>query len=338
MQQEFEYVDLQKIISGQFVPHSQFIKVRSSSLSENGLLGYVFSRSNLKFSDLDPKSQTSLVGCIGNTDRLIVLAKELDFIFTKHGISHARIKGACLVEEIFKSSVERSFTDVDYLIEPSHFSKAKALLEEKGFVAKNQILWTGNRHRVNFEGEPSPDWQASVDVHTHLFWERMGRQGFFKSPLNSTEASLFANSELSIQEHFLYLIYNYSYQDNFVGLYKLLDIYLFWQKHGENMDFCEIEKRAVKLGMKRCLHIVWTLISDIGALPIPYKPEVDPISKFILHRLQNSNFLSNPQKNKKDYLIIKMILKDHWTDNLIYNWEWLKAYGWLGVRERVFGA
>jgi hypothetical protein len=101
------------------------------------------------------------------TGRLLSLNKA----FTENGIELAILKGVVLSQIAYGELSLRRAGDIDVLIRPRDFSKAKSLLEELGYVMVPPLTPTQLRSHLDFHCEIQfmrDDWFTIVDLHWKL--------------------------------------------------------------------------------------------------------------------------------------------------------------------------
>lgn len=239
---------------------------------------------------------------------LLEEAEKIEALAKIHQIPLCRIKGARLIGESVLSSDSRSLSDIDYLIPSDQLDFFDNLLVRLGYVRQIQSKWFANRHRCAYFRALHPGLVLSIDLHTKLFW-------------NSDDL---ARLPLSNSEHVLYMIFNWGYQDGFIGSYKFDDLELIFK------EFNEVDQLLVLAKAHNLLSVTTATLMHFSR--ILNRPELSVRlsswrARRILRVLSDSDFLANPKRYKLKYFLTKIWVRESLWEFTRYLAAWVWTYG-----------
>jgi hypothetical protein len=128
-----------------------------------------------------------LTAVIASASKLLALDRalaEVTTAFRQRGVESLLLKGPAFAQWLYATPRERSYDDIDLLVEPDHFAAAESALAELGFV--DQEIRAGPHARTHHAIWQRPNGrQVTVELHhclagmaaaPRLVWERMSAE------------------------------------------------------------------------------------------------------------------------------------------------------------------
>ena len=282
---------------------------RESVLLQNGLLGYAYESPELRDSvDLSVSKAQFMQQWQQNQGYLSFLSQ--------HGKSLSKIdstitllKGCALLSDIYQSSPgSRFMSDIDLLVDASKLDELLVFFEGVGLRSSDKPVWFGDRHKIELHGE-FEGLQLTVELHTKLFYHQ---QHF---PIKTQSCFEFFQ-KLTHEYQLVHLIAHYSFQHTMLKLYWFMDIALFIEAHGHDIDWDQVDSIARQWGVYQ------SLCYSLGAINQHWK-KIAPSYMGRFQFLIDEEFLVSNQQRSLKYLFLKNIFKDSLKLNLQYNLGWL---------------
>lgn len=276
-----------------------------------------------------------------NALRNMSLTKELLKLlnlFEKHQIPAITYKGAALTAAIYGNLSLRQFGDLDILVQPQDFSRAKELLISQGYhpdlTFEWEESWINNKNKVN------------VDLHQRIapqyfpllldfddLWQRLELVSIIGTTVNtiSTEDLLII---LALQ------IAKDSWEQE-QKLSQICDIAELIRSH-QQLDWERIIKQAKNLGSERMLLVSLLLAKELLDAKIPTEIERrlqgDRLIKLLSSKLQQWLFYSSDSTIEKmqKLFFFPFGVRERLQDKINYGRR-LSYLSYLGIKNRVQG-
>ena len=255
--------------------------------------------------------------CNLNRELLIAEAKRLEAQFPNQLV---RIKGAALDSLIYSKPGQRVFYDIDLLVEKKTFDSVSQYLVADGFKKHLQSEWSGTLNRTNYTKHYSQNCEINFDLHQRLFW---GVDASVDWEIEYDSQGQFRR--LAHADHFFYLVVNWIYQDTFVGLYKLLDLILFWRTFSDQFSLERLVKLIKIHNLDRTFNLALQLMQKWGKVDTQkLSSQLDHTSNWIVDTL-SEDFLVQPQSQRAKYFLLKHLTKPNIIKALRYDLGWMNA-------------
>jgi len=167
------------------------------------------------------------------------------------------LKGASLLESLYKDLGSRFMSDVDLLVHPDDIQSLETLLKAKDFTLINSTKWKAN----NFKSE----WTKTIDgteicveLHSKLYYHCANNYTDFVT----TKSNIPNLRRLSHIDEFVHLAGHYVHQHTFQKNYWLFDLYLYAKVILVESDEAELLARAKKYKLEKSLFYVFSLFES----------------------------------------------------------------------------
>ena len=196
---------------------------------EESLAGFL--RNNLKLSTF--KTLMQMVG-----------SKEITEAFEREGIRHQILKGA-IIKKDYPSPEIREMSDIDLVVYDGSLDKAAKVMEQLGYTNHGLI----KHHMIFSKGK-----DLHVEVHWCLFDENVDHKQhvYFKDFRAHLVEGKQYTYEFSHEDFYVYMIAHMAkhFFETGCGIRNLMDIYIYWNKYGDQMDQTYLEGELTKCGIK----------------------------------------------------------------------------------------
>lgn len=306
---------LNKLFSGQTPTNSEW-QAASSQLLSHHLAGYLY----VNHQPLLPSDMSSLFERIYEQQALQnhLLLEELERIEKKiftSGLPHlTRLKGTALIGSIYQDPGERHLSDADVYINHKHRPEFEKFLIAEGYQELHQIKWEANAFKSTFYKTSPLGYTFGLDVHDQLLWRQNKK---FTPTIIKYASKVFSTPHayaLHPADLYCHLVANWAYQDTFISLNKLLDIYLLKNQLAKEPASAQIQQILELNGLKPAEGFVRTALSYI---------DTDTTSKIKNYHLLSQEFLANPRAHKFKYVLLKHLCKKNIFQAFLYDWQWL---------------
>ena len=255
------------------------------------------------------------------------------------GLQLVRLKGAAFLEDLYQNPGERTLSDIDFLIEDDQYQTACRFLIDQGYVEYKQVKWSANRFKCNFTKFLSEEVELSIDLHSQLVW----RQSGYLRAIASTQFNG-KNWRLGREEELLHTIINWSYQDTFISINKMLDIRQYVVQFKSDINWVKFNKLIRQSSYQRSVELTFYAIDK--NLPVNGLNFMDLISPSTARgaffgSLLDKNFLLKKSSHPIKHLLLKHLTKVNLVEALKYDFLWLRAYSLPWLRyfwQRVTGS
>lgn len=246
--------------------------------------------------------------------RNIIHFKFLQEFLNKYNLNESVIvlKGVALLDlDLYENLGQRLTGDIDLLV--ADFNLVEHALMAENFKLIESNSWKGNDFKKVYQKNIS-GIDVAVELHSRLFYHVEFDQYEYKYSLNGLKI-------LSNEWMLAHLVGHLAFQHTFIKIHWLLEVKLFIEKFGQEINWEKFYILINKFQFKRS----WFL-TDLFINLIFKKIK----SKNIFFRLVcNINFILFPEKSKFKYYLIKFLTKDSLLTNLDYSWNWVISRGWV---------
>ena len=216
-----------------------------------------------------------------NTAQNLYLTGELASIldaFDEQGVSALPFKGAVLAATAYGDVAHREFVDIDLIIDPDAFGRAKATLQERGYEVQHKMLasdqMTASQESLVVEfGRECEFLRASDGVAVDLHWRFLPRRSTF--PLSFADANARRESvevagatvpTMSTTDTLL-LLAVHGTRHSWQHLRETCDLAALVQRC--DVDWQTVVRRAEAMGCRRRLGIGIQLARELLGLSVP---------------------------------------------------------------------
>jgi len=195
------------------------------------------------------------------------------------------LKGACLASLVYENIALREMNDLDILVRRGDVDKVAGALASLGhapqrpFSTDDELQW----------GLHLPRFLKSNGVGVEVHWNitrpnlpySIDTQELWPRAMAAQIADVTVLS-LAPEDLLLHLAMHTSYQHRFaMGLRPFYDIAQVVKRYGQALDWGHVERRAVRWGWRKGVHLGLRLASDIAGAAVPEE---------IIHDLQPKGF------------------------------------------------
>ncbi len=287
------------------------------TLNEHMLLGWLANKQEIQDSTLQPiaKKEFKRQWHLNQTYQEILV--ELAPKFVEANIRPVLLKGITFLDKMYKDLGDRSMSDIDMFVNPNELNTCVLLLESAGFTKSSSQKWRANSHKLELI-RTSEGIETVIELHTKLFYHVEEPKWNFKC--FSIEPYL----KLESEDEFLYLCTHVGFQHSFMKLFWLLDLH-FILSGLTNID----EKKVINLAKA---HKVYSSFSmTLYILKTYFGTELNTEFNQVQEKLSglkksllSVSYLMNPKSSMLQYLSIKHLCKDSFSEAINYNLGWIK--------------
>ncbi len=183
-------------------------------------------------------------------------AKELQTMFEEAGIRNQVLKGS-VMKFVYPRPEMREMSDVDFMIYENDFTESEKLVMDMGFEKMKAI-----KHHVIFKKPPflvfEMHWslyEQTVDKEQYLYYKDQFR-AVLKEGCQYTY-------EFSKEDFYVYMISHMAkhFYENGCGIRNLIDIYVYRNKFGQELDWEAIDKELKACGLTQFEHHMVRLVN-----------------------------------------------------------------------------
>lgn len=205
----------------------------------------LFALSKLEIDEEIRKSiQQELLWCSMRSLTQIGCLRKVEELFEKAGIRFQVLKGA-VMKQIYPKPELREMSDIDVWIYEDSFEKADQVLASEGFKKKKEI-----KHHAVYEKLPfivlEAHWDLidkSVDKNQHVH--------FKNECIGVLKPDKRYEYEFSKEDFYIYMIAHMAkhFYEGGCGIRNLVDIYVYWEKYGLDMNEAVLKEKLEKCGV-----------------------------------------------------------------------------------------
>lgn len=248
------------------------------------------------------------------------------------GIENIPYKGVILSQQLFGDNISRQSSDMDFLINPRDFAKAKSILETEGYVAdyynpayEKFILNTS--HELILRKR-----KGNIGLNFELHWAITNKMLDIpitnKEVMNEKMVCRIGGVEIetfSLQNHFMVILIHHGVNDIWRSMRHAMDVALFIQLHGKFIDWEKLCANALKHKIHYTTSIGIQLAHELFGTSVPAQFSKKPAGiGVILH-----NMLRYPPivkgKLKTDNIKQQLALRDSTMDKLRVIWAYVRT-------------
>jgi hypothetical protein len=188
-----------------------------------------------------------------------VYMEKLISALNQNNIDHMLIKGYVL-RNYYPNKEARTFGDIDFLINNTDRDKSHAVIQAVGFeydeAAYSRDVWTYHKGVV------------SLEVHTDIIYEDLFNnidfRAYFREKIKNKQLINKNTYELKKEDHFIYVLVHLAkhFYNAGVGIRMFMDVAVFINKYGKELDFNYISKEMTALKLDNFLNTVYFICSE----------------------------------------------------------------------------
>lgn len=163
--------------------------------------------------------------------------------FSKAGIDYMILKGY-IIKNLYPSPDMRTMGDIDILIKPENADGTKKIFDDLGY----RIIYE-NIREFNCRKPPMIDMEIHLDMISEQYKEYHEYYKNIWERVNSDNGIYKMTDEDYLIYHIIHLMKHY--KGTGTGIRSFLDIHVFLQKKGENLDWEYISEEFKKLNMEQ---------------------------------------------------------------------------------------
>lgn len=244
--------------------------------------------------------------------------KEVETHFKDQNIAYVLLKGAALKAHLCVHS--RIMKDIDiWVVNPSHFIRARKILLSLGFQEKVQRRWAGADNRYDFVLETSLEKiEIHIDLHQKLYWN-VSKNIYWQIDFKNNQPVL------ATEDQVFHLIVNWLYQDGGVDLYKIYDLHSVLTST-EHFSWNHLKFLAKSQRLDHTVALALAVLDLVFETSWKNNWKISPSTLKLAQRLVHSDFFIAPKKQILLYVYFKHWVRSTWFQALSYDFLWLNAY------------
>ena len=242
------------------------------------------------------KTQLSNIAINGMyvSEQPLYYIKEISSQFDENNIDYMLLKGSVL-KHFYPQPEIRRMGDVDILIKETQYSKISKVLENLGFVFRNEsnheIVWSKNNIVIELHKILMPSYNRDLHKYFGNGWKRAIKTG--------KNSYTFSDDDMLI---YVFSHFAKHYRDAGIGITHMCDLYVFLQAKKTNEDYIRKELMQLKLydfycNIKKTLY-AWFENGDSDEI-------TDHITTVVfnsgVYGLQENTIISSALKEKKKF-------------------------------------
>jgi hypothetical protein len=220
------------------------------------------------------------------------------------------LKGLSLLQGIYSKTLARPMTDMDiYTQLPKDvFTK---ILTSLGYEFVAEKKWRFNQHKFLFKKHHSLA-EIICEVHTDL----VPRSSVYPWTISELGA-------LTHDDEFLFLCYHWAEQHTCLKLFWLFDLLFYIQKYPLDPEILWAKAKRLKI-TSSLLAAHWALQNCFQVTLLQKVPASHGWKSFLLKKILTPSTLTHIHDRRGIYLLLKHLLKDQLSTQLVYTWLWLR--------------
>lgn len=237
--------------------------------------------------------------------------------FKNENISIILLKGIYLIQSLYKDAGSRFLSDIDILVDTHDLDKVEKILLQNNFSKIKTQAWFADEFKSLYTKNKG-DLEITLEVHTRLFWN--AERKLKTQSINDSDYLALTN-----EENFIHLCGHYAFAHTFTKLYWLIDLFEYYKKYGETLDwnyikeYSKIDSKFISI--RQCLYILFKHSSHEFSDRL-----IDTFGlndKSIWSKLLSKELLTSDQHTGTSFLILKQLSKDKLKDAIKYNLGWV---------------
>lgn len=165
---------------------------------------------------------------------------KIDSVFSDAEIRHLMLKG-CLLKEMYPQDDFRAMSDLDILIDKENMGKASQTLKKLGYEFKEEC-----DHHAAFCKPPV----LNIEIHTRLVPKHFEKgYEYYSEPWAYTAETDPYSCRFGWNDYYVFMLAHFAkhYYHGGSGIRSVMDIYVFLQKHGAELDRAYICRELEKM-------------------------------------------------------------------------------------------
>ena len=169
-------------------------------------------------------------------------AQGLKKLFVEHGLHVLPLKGYYM-KDMYPKPEQRQMCDLDFLLGEGEMEQARTLMEERGYVTEH----FQESHHDNYRKSPF----LYVELHRRLLAEDSPYAAGLGNMLRRAVRCPEGEYEVSWSDYYLFLLVHFAKHVEWAGCgpRSVLDVYLFKQAHGDQLDQAYLRQRLSDMGL-----------------------------------------------------------------------------------------
>ena len=277
------------------------------------------------FNAIKTRTLRLATGNLKNLEEIVRLHQLLN----KNGVFNIPYKGVILSKMIFDDYLSRETSDIDFLIDGEHFSKAHQLMVADGYEPRffnpdfeKQFLTSS--HELIYSKRVSSGLQK-IEIHWALTSKMMNislPNKFLFSGLQNLKFFTEDISVFNVENHLMTILVHHGINDVWRSLKHLLDIAVLFEKYDTTIDWAGLQVLTRKYRINNSTGTGFQLAHQLFGTSIPevYKTK-KPLNSILIDNLLHYPSIKKGKlniKNLKQQLFLRDSLKDKVTLLLAY--------------------
>lgn len=253
-----------------------------------------------------------------HNETLLAEVEHLGKLAEKKALNAVVLKGIDLLLNLYEDNGLRFMSDIDLLVEEKDLDDWEIILREESFTPVAVSDFGGKIHKKDWR-KMAGEIEINLEIHTRLFYN-------LENDLWETGPSPVQGlSQLKREDLFVHLAGHLAFQHTFSRLNWTLDLFYFYQKWSDKIDWQVVRQKAREKRLMRSVQMTLWILQTHFSLPVG--TEVKRL--FALDKKSwwknwlSFHFLLYPQKNLFHFLIVKHATKDTFTEALRYDCYWM---------------
>lgn len=207
-------------------------------------------------------------------------ARALVQAFVAQGLHVLPLKGYYM-KEMYPRPEQRQMGDLDFLIDPHEMEQARAIMDEKGYVTER----FQEGYHDNYEKKPF----LHVELHRRLLPEGSLYASGLGDVFQRAEQGPDGAYRLNWSDFYLFLLVHFVKHVEWAGTgpRSVLDVYLFRQAHGHQLDRAYLGRKLTEMGLETFCEDVEQIADHWFTFP-PEKKLLTRRAQYLAHDIMMS--------------------------------------------------
>lgn len=237
----------------------------------------------------------------GNIFKLMTQLGELERLsaaFEEMKIKHLPLKGALLVD-IYPQFDFRYLGDLDILFEEKDLPKVFEFMESQGYKAVEEDFAI---HHTDYS-KTMNGFEMMIEVHNDLVEKHREYYELYEEPWSNLQLENVTNYryKMSLEDFYIFLLVHLvkHYYNSGTGIRSIMDIYVFLNAYGEQLNYSYIDQKLDLVGLKEFRDsIEQVTMSLFEGTPLPEKL-IEMAERLLSHGAfgDRESFLTNQLEN-----------------------------------------
>lgn len=250
---------------------------------------------------------------------LLSEVERLGKIAERHQLKAVILKGIDLLLNLYDDNGMRFMSDIDLLVEEKDLPLWEKILSEESFHPLSVSDFGGTIHKKDWR-KMSGEVEVNLEIHTRLFYHLDEKNDQW----NTGPSRLPGLLQLKREDLFVHLAGHLAFQHTFSRLNWTLDLFYFYQKWGDRLNWQHVYRIAQEKKLVRSVQMaLWILQTHFSvSLSAEVSRLFDVQKNSWWKKWLTMNFLLFPQKYFIKYVLIKHATKDSFSEALKYDLHW----------------